>query len=227
MAEKSHEITAVPLLLQNISVAEKLITGDAMQAQRGLSRQIVKGGGDYLWTVKKNLKGLYQELEQGCAGETQRPAELEIFEHYDKGQGRIEYRRLTASAELANQVDWPFAGQVFQLYRERTVCNSGKTTQETVYGITSLPPLEADAAALLRIARGHWRIENGLHYRRDVTFKEDACRTKSAATAEGLAVFNNLALGLLRRGWENIAKARRYCESHLDHALSLIQTAPC
>ncbi len=78
---------------------------------------------------------------------------------------------------------------------------------------------------LLRLTREHWGIENGLHYRRDVTFKEDVCRQTSKKGGRVLAVLNNLTIGILRKiGWENIAKARRYYDALIDEALNLIMT---
>ncbi len=71
--------------------------------------------------------------------------------------------------------------------------NTEEEREDALYGITSLGPMEADAQRLLELMRAHWSIENGLHYRRDVTFKEDACRMKSHTAAEALAVCNNLA----------------------------------
>ena len=87
--------------------------------------------------------------------------------------------------------------------------------------------MEADATQLLKMTRGHWGIENGLHYRRDVTFKEDSCRMKSHRAAEALAVCNNLALGLIRHaGWDNVAEARRFYAANIEQALQLILSPP-
>ena len=92
-----------------------------------------------------------------------------------------------------------------------------------MYGITSLNRAEADAARLLSISRAHWGIENGLHYVRDVTFKEDATRMKSGTAAQVLAILNNLALGLIRRsGFDNAAEARRWFEARPKAALDLV-----
>ena len=92
-----------------------------------------------------------------------------------------------------------------------------------MYGITSLPVEEFGAAELLDLTRKHWGIENGLHYRRDVTFKEDSIRQTTSNGGRVQAVLNNLTIGILRKlGWENIAKARRYFDAQIDEALSLI-----
>jgi predicted transposase YbfD/YdcC len=81
-------------------------------------------------------------------------------------------------------LDWPDLGQAFKLERQVFECRTQAERSQTVYGITSLPPTEATPARLLELTRGHWSIENGLHYRRDVTFHEDACRMKSHRAAE-------------------------------------------
>ena len=106
-------------------------------------------------------------------------------------------------------------------------CQTQKRSVRISYGITSLGPMQADADRLLALTRGHWGMENGLHRRRDVTFREDACRVKSHAAAEALAVCNNLALGLIRHaGWDNVAEARRFYDAYPAQALQLIVEPP-
>jgi hypothetical protein len=172
----------------------------------------------------RNQPDLYQQLATAFASPAARGTDAMTVTEDDKGHGRLEHRRLTVSAHVTNTLDWPFAAQGFVLHRTRTVCRSGKLTEQTVYGITSLEPLATAPAALLAFTRQHWSIENGLHYRRDVTFKEDRCRLKSAQAAECLAIFNNLAIGLLRwLGWDNLARARRHYSAHLIKALQVIR----
>jgi predicted transposase YbfD/YdcC len=226
---RENEISAAPRLLKQVSLRGKIVRGDAIFTQKPLSRQIVKAGGDYLWIVKDNQPTLHQQLQAHFAAATQarEQADYATAQTLDKGHGRVEQRTLTASSQPSQTLDWPYLGQAFQLARQVYVCRSGQERSETVYGLTSLPALEASPARLLELTRGHWSIENGLHYRRDVTFQEDACRMKSHTAAQALAVCNNLALGLLRHvGWENLAAARRYYEARLDEALGLILRAP-
>ncbi len=100
---------------------------------------------------------------------------------------------------------------------------TGKQSEQTIYGITSLPVEEYGAAELLDLTRKHWQIENGLHYRRDVTFKEDEVRKKSKNAGQIMAALNNLAIGILRKiGWKNLAKARRFYEIQFAKGLELI-----
>lgn len=224
VGEKNNEISTAPALLTPVALADKIVSGDAMHAQRKLSRQIVRAGGDYLWFVKQNQPALCQRLQSAFTTSVGGPADACTVTQYDKGHGRIERRQLTVSAQVTNTLNWPYASQAFKLQRTRTECRSGKVTEQTVYGITSLAPLNTAPADLLNWTRQHWSVENGLHYRRDVTFGEDRCRMKSGRAAECLAIFNNLAIGLLRwLGWENVARARRHYDAHWLEALQVIQ----
>jgi hypothetical protein len=117
---------------------------------------------------------------------------------------------------------WPGLAQGFELTRERT--EKGQATVEVVHGITSLRPEEADAARLLALARGHWGIENRLHYVRDVTLGEDACRVRQGAAPQVLAALRNGVVHLLAgveapsRAW-----ALRHFQNRPEQALALLQ----
>jgi predicted transposase YbfD/YdcC len=98
--------------------------------------------------------------------------------------------------------------------------------EETKYGVTSLTAAEASPERLLELVRAHWSIENGLHYRRDETFREDRCRLTGQG-ARAMAVLNNLVLGLLRRtGVDNLPDARRHYAAHLEEAAALVLHSP-
>ncbi len=102
-----------------------------------------------------------------------------------------------------------------------------KTTCETGVGVTSLSREKASGERLIDIRRQYWRIETGLHYRRDVIFKEDATRMTTGSAGHILASVHNLVIGLVKRaGDTNAAKARRYFEGHLQEAFSLLAAAP-
>lgn len=113
----------------------------------------------------------------------------------NKGHGRVEKRTLRTTSILTLQQKWPGLKQGFELRRERRL--KGKTTVEVVYGITSLSPDEADAEKLLVFVRDHWYIENKLHYVRDVTLGEDACRVHSGSAPQVLAALRNCVIHLL------------------------------
>ena len=114
----------------------------------------------------------------------------------DKGHGRREYRRLTSTTLLNGYLDWPDVGQVFELERVRVV--GDKTSVEVGHGITSLGRDQAEASRLLNLTRGHWGIENGLHWVLDVAFGEDARRLYDRTAAENVGLLNRLATSLLR-----------------------------
>ncbi|MGI9107136.1 MAG: ISAs1 family transposase [Pyrinomonadaceae bacterium] len=227
IAETENEISAAKRLLKKADLQGTILSGDAIFAQQELSRQVIQGGGDYLWKVKANQAGLLNQIKSLFEHESAQVKDLARARSLDKGHGRIEERVLTSSSRLADQVEWPYLGQVFTIRSDRLECQTQKRSVKTHYGITSLGPMEADAQRLLELTRAHWSIENGLHYRRDVTFKEDACRMKSHTAAEALAVCNNLAVGLIRHaGWDNVAEARRYYDAYPAQALRLIVKPP-
>jgi len=101
----------------------------------------------------------------------------------NKGHGRLEVRTLTTSSQLNDFLDWPFLQQVFKLERFTTISKTGKTRHEIVYGVTSLSAEQASPAQLLQMLRSYWRIENSLHYPRDVTLHEDQTRFKKHSAA--------------------------------------------
>ena len=218
---KENEITAAPRLLETIDLRDKVVSGDAMLTQGELSRQVVERGGDYLWSVKDNQPQLRDDLITCFADAS--PSEPSLATTVEKGHGRIEQRRLWASADLNDYLDWPCVQQVFRLDRHTQCVKTGVVTSETVYGITSLSPEQASPQQLLSLARGHWNIENGLHYRRDETLREDWCHLRFGHTQRMMAAINNLVLGLLlRRGVKNVPQQRRRYAAHWNEALKLI-----
>ena len=138
----------------------------------------------------------------------------------------MEVRRLWASSELQDYLDFPYAAQVFCLQRETTQLRTGKFRAETVYGVTSLTAQKADPVRLLSLNRRHWSIENGLHYVRDMSFDEDRCRIRKQAGAQVMASLRNLAISLLRlAGAVHIAPALRACARHVQRPLRLLGLA--
>lgn len=226
---KENEIVAAPKVLKSVDLQGKIVTGDAMFAQRELSKLVVEQGGEYVWTVKDNQSSLRAEIEAAFAieeGKTALPAMKNDFKQaqtIEKGHGRIEVRRLTVTSQMKGYLQWPYLEQVFKIEREVEEISSGKQRREVSYGVTSLTRAEAPAARLMEIVRGHWGIENGLHYRKDKTLREDACRLRRGEAAQAMAVINNLIVGLgLRQGGKNLAAARRHYDAYPLEALKLI-----
>ncbi len=218
-----NEISAAQRLLAQAPVKNKVISGDAIFAQQGLSRTIVERGGDYLWKLRANQGGLYRAAGAHFAHGTD--AYLDRATSVEKGHGRLDERALVSSFRLAGSLEFPYLEQVFRMQRTSTEIKSGKVSEQTIYGITSWSVAEAGAQELFAATRGHWSIETGLHYRRDVTFHEDAIRNTTKNGGRVQAIFNNLTIGVLRKlGWENLAQARRYFEARIEEALNLILT---
>ena len=117
----------------------------------------------------------------------------------EKGHGRHETRELWASTALNAYLTFPHVAQVFCLRRTTVVLATGTPRTETVYGLTSLTPAQADPARLLALVRGHWAIENRLHWVRDVTFDEDRSQVRTGAGPQAMATLRNVAISLLRR----------------------------
>jgi Transposase DDE domain len=136
----------------------------------------------------------------------------------------VETRRLRATSRLKGYLEWPGVEPVCLIERTRVV--GDQVSRETVCALTSLSAEEAPAGELLRIARAHWGIENGLHWVRDVTLGEDACRVRTEQAPEVLAGLRNAALALLRAsGVTNIAAALRRNAAFALEAVALVMNS--
>jgi predicted transposase YbfD/YdcC len=225
------EIPAAQTVLHEVDLQGKVVVGDALHAQRDLSEQVVKAGGDYLWTIKENQPNTYQAIE--LLFTTPDPVKVgldfQTAHKVNKGHGRIEERTLTSSNLLNNYLDWPFVQQVFRLERKFSFRRKGQVVRIehfVHYGLTSLPRTKADAAQLLSFKRLYWQIETGLHFRRDVTFHEDATRMSHPHAARNLATVHNIILSLFARlGLHNAAQARRLLDADPKRAFSILISA--
>lgn len=233
VADTENEITVAPRVLQAVDLRGKIVTGDALLAQRHLSAQIVAGGGDYVWTVKDNQSQLRQDIatwfepERCVKGFSPTRKDLRTARTTEKAHGRLEQRTLTVSSDVTGYLDWPAAQQVFKLERHFERMKDGKITHEVVYGVTSLTAQAAGPRRLLETVRTHWQMENGLHYRRDETLREDWCHLRLGHAPRMMAAINNLVLGLLlRRGVKNVPEARRAYAANWPEALRLIVCPP-
>ena len=231
---KENEIVAAPKVLEQVSLAGKIVTADAMHTQRAVSEQIVARDGDYIWPVKENQSRLYEDIQRLFAPDKPKPGfgkittDFQTAAKVNLGHGRFEKRTIQTSAMLNDYVDWPGIGQVYRLEREFRWMRQRKvykTSNEIEFGITSLSREQASPSQILHARRQHWQIETGLHYRRDVTFHEDATRMTIGAAGRILAMINNLTIALIKRaGYGNAAHARRYFEGHISEAFRLLTT---
>jgi len=207
--DKSNEITAVQPLLGDLNLAGVVVTADALHTQRAFADWLVTDKqAHYLFIVKANQPTLYETVQVAMAGPDTAFAKR-MATQTNRGHGRTETRTIrTASAE---GIDFPHAAQIFRLRRDRGGLDGQRTSKEIVYGITSLPDHRAGPAHLAAYTRGHWTIENRLHYVRDVTWGEDASQVRAGNAPRAMAGLRNLATGVLRQsGITNIAEALRH-----------------
>jgi predicted transposase YbfD/YdcC len=201
VAEKSNEITALPELLKLLDLQEKIVTIDAMGCQKPMADTIVEGGGDYILAVKDNQPTLHAEIQDAFAQAPAPPLRSSrVATTVERGHGREEQRtvRVLPAQEVLSAAQcalWLGVLSVVMVTREVWCQATGKQSTEISYYLSSLPPIARHLGAGIR---GHWRIENSLHWVLDVVFREDARRVYERTTAENVALLNRLALSLLR-----------------------------
>jgi predicted transposase YbfD/YdcC len=198
---KSNEITAMPQLLGLLDLRDKIVTTDAMGCQRAIAATIVEGGGDYLLAVKDNQPTLHAEIRAAFAtAATPTARSTRLYTTEDQGHGRDEQRTvqvLPARGHLSAAQVAAWAGVLTVVMVTRVVwCEAtGVESTEVSYFLSSLQP---HARRIGTTIRGHWSIENGLHWVLDVVFREDARRLYDHTAAENVAFLNRLAVSLLR-----------------------------
>jgi len=228
---KENEIVAAPKLLKSLDLHGTIVIGDAMHTQRQISAQIVEAGGHYLWTAKGNqprtewaIEKLFVHEVVNLKNGTSLSTDVQMaVSKPTKQHGRIEKRTIFVSQALNNYLNWPYVAQVFRLEREVWHDHGRRKTRQVVYGLTSLSQQKADPQRLLYLTREYWGIENGLHYRRDVTLQEDATRATVGHTGHNLAILNNLVIALsFSIGHKYLPQARRLFDAQPAIALDRI-----
>ncbi len=227
---KGGELPAAVKLLKGLDLRQKVVMGDALHTHRPISIQIVEAGGEYIWFAKGNQAEMETDIHlwfepdvKPIPGLSFPPKDLEKVQMTNKGHGRLETRSLTVSSQLKDFLKWPYLEQVFKLERRCVSFKSGEITQQVVYGCTSLSRQEIPPLQLLKMIRSYWGIENGLHYRRDVTLREDYTRMTKGRMGQAMACLNNLLLGILlsKKKCRIIPPLRRYFNAHPEEALRL------
>jgi hypothetical protein len=177
-------------------------------------------GGQWLFRLKANQPALHAGVALLFEHPVSPPT---VVRQRNRHGDRLEMRELALSSDLNEWAHWPALAQVGRLTSLRR--RKGQTTIETSYIITSLSPEHATPAQLLALVRGHWGIENRLHWVRDVTFDEDRCQIRTGAAPQVMAALRNMVIGLFRlRGLRNIAAALRTHAWHAQRAIALVTT---
>jgi len=191
--EKSNEITAIPKLLDALTLSGTVVTIDAMGCQKSIAEKIVAQEADYILAVKENQGHLLiEDSFRMLAADA-------VAEEVDCERGRVESRRCSVIADLSlveRASEWASLQGLVRIEAERYHKATGKTERETRFYITSLKP---QAERLNRAIRQHWSIENKLHWALDVSFGEDLDRKRAANAAQNFSVLNRIALNLLQQ----------------------------
>jgi len=199
--EKSNEITAIPRLLEIIDIKGKIVTIDAMGCQKDIAEKIVDRGGDYVLALKGNQGSLFESITtsfDGCSATVLEERASDSYSTIEKGHGRIEER---TTAVFHNASDWPETkdwknlNTIIVMDRTTTVLATESVSTERQYYISSLDLAQAKLAAVA--IRGHWSIENQLHWQLDVSFGEDSCQAANRNAAQNLSTVRKAALKML------------------------------
>jgi predicted transposase YbfD/YdcC len=227
--EKSNEITAIPQLLELLSLKGCIITLDAMGCQRTIVERIVEKGADYVICLKGNQEALHEAAKAAFADLEEADAKalpLTCADTFDEGHGRVETRRCWVTPQVesyARHAEWKGLRSFALVESERTVLEKNETQVERRYFISSLPA--DDAARMLSLIRTHWAVENDLHWSLDVAFREDDSRVRQAQAQQNLAMMRRLALSLLKQDTQTkagIAARRKKAGWDHDYLLSLL-----
>lgn len=199
--EKSNEITAIPKLLEQLELKGAIVTIDAMGCQKEIAEKITDGGGEYLLGAKDNHPTLCAAIEEHFVAAHEadfKGFDVRHCETNDKGHGRIETRHYYQSSipeSMREQADqWPKMKTICQVINMTE--RDGKETSEVRYYISSLP---LSVKRMASAARGHWSIENSLHWVLDMTFNEDQSRIRKDHGAENFALLRRFAIGLIKQ----------------------------
>jgi predicted transposase YbfD/YdcC len=214
---KSNEITAIPRLLELLDLHGALVTIDAMGCQKAIARRIVAGGGDYLLAVKGNQEHLLEDIqgtvEKALDGQLPAAA-VHQYTTSEQSHGRQETRHYVVIENVKSIRDrqaWPKLRTVVMCHSERTI--KDKTSSEVRYYIGSR---RMGVRKHAQVLRGHWRIENSLHWQLDISFSEDDSRIENRHGAANFALLRKMALCLLKQNPRKDSIARKRKAAALD-----------
>ena len=212
----TSEIAWFAPLLDGLDLTGWVVSADALHTTRANARYLIGAGADYVFTVKANQHRLHEALQAMPWPQGTHHTRTGI------GHGRAEQRVIEVLA-APDHLGFPGGAQVFQITRYRTNRTIGARQTETAYGITSLRPDQAGPTHIAAYLRGHWQIENRLHWVRDVTYGEDASRLRTGTAPRAMASLRNLAISALRQtGHTNIAAGLRHMARDPARPLQLL-----
>lgn len=222
VASKGSEITAFAAVLDRVDLHGCVVTADALHTRRAHAHYLARHGGHYVLTVKGNQPALRKQ----CAAlpwSQVRPGHVE----HAAGHGRREQRTIQVITAVHPAPPFPHARQVARIVRHRRHGPTGRERLQVEFVITDLTPEQAGPAQLAALVRGHWGIENRLHWVRDVTFAEDHCTLRTGHAPSVMATLRNTAISLLRlAGHQNIAATAAAIGRRPERILELIDRTP-
>ena len=198
--EKSNEITAIPELLENIDIGGAIVTIDAAGCQKNIAAKIIGGGGDYILALKGNQGNLHQATVDWIMQQFENQfADVKVRRHQEtlKGHGRldtIEYYQFEVPDSLPGRSQWKGLRTIGMAIR--TSRQGDKETVDVRYFISSL---RLGVRRFAQAVRGHWAIENSLHWVLDMAFDEDRCRIRRRNAPDNFALLRKIAVNLLKR----------------------------
>jgi predicted transposase YbfD/YdcC len=211
---KSNEITAVPKLLEMLSLKGTIVTADALNCQREIARKIVDQGGDYALALKGNQATLHDDVRRFLDDPECRASRAAPVVEGD--HGRIETRTATVSTDikwLQESHQWPGLAAIGKVERIRET--KDKTTTETAYYLLSTP---LTPERLNEVARSHWGVENQLHWRLDVVLNEDQDRTRLDNGPHNFAVLRHMALNVMQKDTTKGSLRTKFMRAGWDEA---------
>jgi predicted transposase YbfD/YdcC len=225
---KSNEITAIPKLLEMLHLKGAVVTIDAMGCQREIAQKIVDGQADYVLAVKDNQPTLHKKVQllvDEAILEKFKDMRGDYFEQTNGGHGRIETRRVWVTDEVHHLRDigpWAGLASVAAVECTRQVIG-GKTSTERRYYISSLKG--CDAQRMAEAARAHWGVENKLHWRLDMSFREDESRIRKGHGAENFSRLRRIVINQLRADPRKVSlKVKRYrCSIDRQYLLDILK----
>jgi predicted transposase YbfD/YdcC len=223
--DKSNEITAVPELLKLLFIKGCIVTVDALNCQKATARTVIEQQADYVFALKANHPQLHQDVIDWFAWARERnfrDVPHDFHQTVNKGHGRLEIRRCWTLADplalesMGHYQGWTGLRTVVMVERERHMAD--KTQSETVYYLSSLPPV---AERILAATRAHWAIENTFHWTMDVVFGEDMSPVRLDHAPENFAVIRHIAMNLLKQHPSKQSLKRKRFRAALDDTFLL------